>query len=105
MKKITRTIKKDVVEITLYTYDTESLETTTDYSYEMTDKEMTKHFEKKYSSVGKVVSVKVKESENIKVSMDVETFVSLATVIPAVNDSPEMPEPIYDPVEPTKDCE
>lgn len=96
MKKITRTIKKDVVEITMYVYDTESLETTTDYAYEMTDKELIKHFEKKYSPIGKVVSTKVKETENIKVSMDVETFVSLATVTPAVNDSPEMPEPIED---------
>lgn len=35
-------------------------------------------------------------SKNIKVSLDVETFVSLATVIPAANESPEMPEPIVD---------
>lgn len=98
MKKITRMIKKDVVEVTMYAYDTESLETTTDFVYEMTDKELIKHFEKKYSSIGKVVSAKVKETENIRASMDVETFVSLATVIPAVNDSPKMPEPI-------KDCE
>lgn len=105
MKKITRTIKKDVVEITMYAYDTESFERTTDYAFEMTDKDLIKYFEKKYSSIGKVVSVKVKETENIKASMDVETFVSLATVTPALNDSPEMPEPIYDPVEPTKDCE
>ena len=105
MKKITRTIKKDIVEITMYAYDTESLETTRDYAFEMTGKDLIKYFEKKYSSIGKVVSVKVIETENIKVSMDVETFVSLATVTPAVNDSPEMPEPIYDPVDPTKDCE
>lgn len=105
MKKITRTIKKYVVEVTIYAYDSESLETTTDFAYEMAAKELTKHFEKKYLSVGKVVSVKVKETENIKVSMDVETFVSLAIVTPAVNDSPEMPEPIYDPVNPIKDCE
>jgi hypothetical protein len=98
MKKITRTIKEDVVEVTIYAYDTESLETTTDFAYEMTNKELIKHFEKKYSSIGKVVSVKVKETENIKMSMDVETFVSLAIVTPAVNDLPEMPEP-------TKDCE
>lgn len=105
MKKITRTIKKDVVEVTMYAYDTESLVTTTDFAYEMTDKELIKHFEEKYSPIGKVVSAKVKETENIKVSMDVETFVSLATVTPAVNDSPEMPEPIYVPVEPTKNYE
>lgn len=98
MKKITRTVKKDVVEITMYAYDIESLEKMTDFAYEMTDKELIKHFEKKYSSIGKVVSVKVKDIENIKVSMDVETFVSLATVTPAVSDSPEMPEPF-------KDCE
>lgn len=96
MKKITRTIKKDVVEVTMYAYDHEALETTIDYAYEMTSKELMKHFEKKYAPVGKVVSVKVKETKNIKVSLDVETFVSLATVIPAVNDSPEMPEPIVD---------
>ena len=96
MKKITRTIKKDVVEITIYAYDHEALETTIDYAYEMKPKEMLKHFEKKYESVGKVVSVKVKETENIKVSLDVETFVSFATVTPATNDSPEMPEPIVD---------
>jgi hypothetical protein len=93
MKKITRTIKKDVVEITIYAYDTESLETMTDYAFEMRGKDLIRYFEKKYSSIGKVVSVKVKESENIKASMDVETFVSLTTVIPAVNDSTEMPEP------------
>lgn len=93
MKKITRTIKKDVVEITIYAYDREALETTVGYAYEMSSKELLKHFEKKYASVGKVVSVKVKETENIKVSLDLETFISLATVIPAVNESPEMPEP------------
>ena len=96
MKKITRTIKKDVVEVTLYAYDHEALETTTDYAYEMTSKELTKHFEKKYAPIGKVVSVKVKETENIKVS--------LATVTPAVNESPEMPEPIFEP-EPIVDGE
>lgn len=96
MKKITRTIKKDVVEITIYVYDREALETTVDYAYEMSFNELMKHFEKKYALVGKVVSVKVKETENIKVSLDVETFASLATVIPAVNKSPEMPEPIVD---------
>lgn len=37
-----------------------------------------------------------KITRTIKASLDVETFVSLATVIPAVNESPEMPEPIVD---------
>lgn len=96
MKKITRTIKKYVVEVTIYAYDHEALETTIDYAYEINPKEILKHFEKKYASVGKVVSAKVKETENIKVSLDVETFVSLATVIPTVNESPELPEPIVD---------
>ena len=96
MRKITRTIKKDTVMVTMYSYDYKSLETTTDYAYEMTSKELTKHFEKKYSSVGKVVSVEVIESETLKVSMDIETFVSLATVMPAVSEEPEMPEPIVD---------
>ena len=96
MRKITRTIKKDTVTVTIYSYDYKLLETTTDYAYEMTYKELTKHFEKKYSSVGKVVSVEVIESEILKVSMDIETFVSLATVIPAVSEEPEMPEPIVD---------
>ena len=96
MKKITRTIKKDTVMVTMYSYDYKSLETTTDYAYEMTVKELTKHFEKKYSSVGKVVSVEVIESETLKVSMDIDTFVSLATVTPAVSEAPEMPEPIVD---------
>lgn len=96
MKEITRTIKKYVVEITIYAYDHEALETTIGYVYEMSPKEILKHFEKKYAPVGKVVSVKVKETENIKASLDVETFVSLARIIPAVNESPEMPEPIVD---------
>lgn len=96
MKKITRTIKKDVVEVTIYVYDLEAIEMTIDCAYEMTPKELTKYFEKKYATVGKVVSVKVKETKKIKVSLDVETFVSYATVTPAVNDSPEMPEPIVD---------
>lgn len=96
MKKITRTIKKDVVEITIYAYDSEALETTVGYAYGMSSKELMKHFEKKYASVGKVVSVEVKKTENIKASLDVETFISLATVIPAVNESPEMHEPIVD---------
>lgn len=94
MKKITRTIKKDIVEITFYAYDSEALETTVGYAYEKSSKELMRYFEKKYASVGKVVSVKVKETENIKVTLDVETFVSLATVIPAVNECSEMPEPV-----------
>jgi hypothetical protein len=96
MKKITRTIKKYVVEIRIYVYDHEALETTIGYAYEINPKELLKHFEKKYAPVGKVVSVKVKETENIKASLDVETFASLATVIPAMNESPEMPKPIVD---------
>lgn len=96
MKKITRTIKKDVVEVTIYAYDNEALETTTDYAYEMSAKELMKHFEKKYAPVGKVVYVKIKETEYIKASLDVEAFVLMATVTPAVNESPEMPEPIVD---------
>lgn len=96
MKKITRTIKKYVVEITIYSYEHEALETTINYAYEMNPKEMLKHFEKKYASVGKVVSVKVKETENIKATLDVETFASLATVVPAVNESPKMPKPTVD---------
>ena len=96
MKKIMRTIKKYVVEITIYAYDHEALETTINYAYEMNPKEILKYFEKKYAPVGKVVSVEVKEIENIKVSLDVETFVSLGTVISAVSEPPEMPEPIVD---------
>lgn len=96
MRKITRTIKKDIVEITVYLYDRMALEKLSDCVYEMSDKELFKYFEKKYSTVGKVVDVVIKDTENIKVSMDVETFVSLATVIPAVNEPPEMPEPIVD---------
>lgn len=96
MRKITRTIKKDTVEITVYLYDRMALEKLTDCAYEMSDKELLKYFEKKYSTVGKVVDVIVKDTENIKVSMDVETFVSLATIMPAVSEEPEMPEPIVD---------
>ena len=62
----------------------------------MSDKELLKYFEKKYLTVGKVVDVIIKDTENIKVSMDVETFVSLATVTSVVSESPEMPEPIVD---------
>lgn len=104
MKKITRTIKKDVVEVTLFMYDSKSLEKTLDYAYEMTYNEIFKYFDKKYASIGKVVNVEVKETENIKASLDVETFVSLATVTPAVNESPKMPEPILD-SEPVVDSE
>ena len=96
MRKITRTIERKFTEITIYDESTESLVTTMDYCYEMSDKEALKYFEKKYSSTGKVVKVVFKEVDNLKVSMDVETFVSLATVIPAVNEEPEMPEPIVD---------
>lgn len=94
MKKITRTIERKFTEITIYDENTESLVTTTDCCYEMSDKEAFKYFEKKYSSTGKVVKVVFKEVDNLKVSMDVETFVSLATVTPAVSETPEMPEPI-----------
>ena len=51
---------------------------------------------KKYSSTGKVVKVVFKEVDNLKVSMDIETFVSLATVTTSVSEPPEMPEPIVD---------
>ena len=96
MKKITRTIKKDTVEITIYLYDHMTLEKLSDCVYEMSDKELFKYFEKKYSTVGKVVDVIIKDTENIKCQLDVETFVSLATVTPAVSEPPEMPEPIVD---------
>lgn len=94
MRKITRTIKKDTVEITVYLYDSMQLEKVYECVYEMSDKELLKYFEKKYSAVGKIVDVKIIDTENIKASMDIETFVSLATVTPAVNEEPEMPEPI-----------
>ena len=96
MRKITRTIKKDTVEITFYSYDSKVLEKVSDCTYEMSDKELLKYFLKKYSTVGKVVDVIIKETENIKVSMDIETFVSLATVTHVVSEPPEMPEPIVD---------
>ena len=96
MRKITRTIKKDTVEITVYLYDSMALEKLSDCAYEMSDKELLKYFEKKYSTVGKVVDVIIKDTENIKVSMDIETFVSLATIMPVVSEPPEMPEPIVD---------
>lgn len=93
MKKITRTIEREFMEIKLYDEAKESLVTNTDCCYEMNEKEAFKYFSKKYSSIGKVVSVRFKEAETLKVSMDVETFVSHAKVTPAVNDSPEMPKP------------
>ena len=96
MRKITRTIKKDTVEITVYLYDCMALEKISECVYEMSDKELRKYFEKKYSIVGKVVDVVIKDTENIKVSMDIETFVSLATIMPVVSEPPEMPEPIVD---------
>ena len=93
MKKITRTITKHIAEITLYAYDKKDLEVVTDNVYEMNEKESVKHFEKKFKDIGKVVDVTFKDTELIKVSMDVETFVSLATVIPQINDLPDMPTP------------
>ena len=69
-----------------------------DCVYEMSDKELLKYFEKKYLTVGKVVDVKIIDTENIKVSMDIETFVSLATAMPVVSEPPEMPEPIVEKV-------
>lgn len=105
MKKITRTIERKFMEVVIYDDARESLVTNIDSCYDMNEKEAFRYFSKKYASIGKVVNVRFKESETLKVFMDIETFVSLATVTPAVNDSPEMPEPIYDPVEPTKDCE
>ena len=96
MKKITRTIERKITEIIIYDDARESLVNTTDCCYEMSEKEAFNHFKKKYSSIGKVVKVTFKGTDTLKVSMDVETFVSLATVTPAVNDSPEMPEPFVD---------
>ena len=96
MRKIKRTIKKDTVEIIVYLYDSMELEKLYDIVYEMSDKELLKYFEKKYSTLGKVVDVIIKDTENIKVSMDVETFVSLATVTSSVSELPEMPEPIVE---------
>lgn len=96
MKKITRTIKAYHCTVIIYAYDSKKIETVQDTVYEMSKKEALKHYEKKYNSIGKVVDVLLTESEDIKVSLDVETFVSLATVTPAVNESPEMPEPIVD---------
>lgn len=105
MKKITRTIERNFMEVVIYDDARESLVTNIDSCYDMNEKEAFRYFSKKYASIGKVVNVRFKESETLKVSMDIETFVSLATVTPAVDDSPKMPAPIYDPVEPTKDCE
>lgn len=96
MKKITRTIERKFMEVVIYDDARESLVTNIDSCYDMNEKEAFIYFSKKYSSIGKVVNVRFKESETLKVSMDIETFVSLATVTPAVNDSPEMPEPFED---------
>ena len=93
MKKITRTIKRKFMEVKIYDEARESLVTNIDSCYEMNEKEAFRYFSKKYSSIGKVVSVRFKEAEILKVSLDVETFVSLATVTPTISDSPEMPEP------------
>lgn len=98
MKKITRTIERKFMEVVFYDDARESLVTNIDSCYDMNEKEAFRYFSKKYASIGKVVNVRFKEAESLKVSMDIETFVSLATVKPAVNDSSEMPEPF-------KDCE
>ena len=46
MRKITRTIKKDTVEIIVYLYDSMALEKLHECVYEMSDKELLKYFEK-----------------------------------------------------------
>lgn len=98
MKKITRTIERKFMEVVIYDYAKESLVTNIDSCYDMNEKQAFRYFSKKYASIGKVVNVRFKEAKSLKVSMDIETFVSLATDTPAVNDSPEMQEP-------SKDCE
>ena len=46
MRKISRTIERKFTEITIYDESTESLVTTMDCCYEMSDKEAFKYFEK-----------------------------------------------------------
>lgn len=82
MNKITRTFKKYNVNVSVYMYDKETVDIINDNIYDINStKEVMRYFEKKYEAIGKVVNIKfTNEDTTIKATMDVETFLSLATI-------------------------
>ncbi len=81
MNKITRTFKKYNVNLSVYMYDKKTIDVINDNIYDINSvKEAMRYFEKKYEAVGKVVDIEFTNDETIKAKMDVNTFLSLATI-------------------------
>ncbi len=82
MNKITRTFKKCGVSVSIYMFDSKTLEVINDYVFETINTKKAKYyFDKKYEKIGKVVDIDFTgNNEMIKAEMDVNTFLSLATI-------------------------
>lgn len=82
MNKITRTFKKYNVNVSVYMNDKKTVDVINENIYDINStKEVMRYFEKKYDAIGKVVDIEfTNEDETIKAEMDVNTFLSLATI-------------------------
>ena len=82
MNKITRTFKKYNVNVSVYMYDKKTVDIINENIYDTnsTEKAM-RYFEEKYEPIGKVVDVEfTNEDTTIKATMDIEIFLSLASI-------------------------
>lgn len=82
MNKITRTFKKYNVNVSVYMNDRKTVDVINESIYDTNSpKEAMRYFAKKYESIGKVIDIEfTNEDETIKAVMDVNTFLSLATI-------------------------
>lgn len=82
MDKISRTFKEYNVDVTVYNKNSKCLDIINENIYDINSTEKTmKYFSKKFSDIGEVVDVKFTGNDrNIKAVMDLNTFLSLATL-------------------------
>lgn len=81
MNKITRTFKKYNVNVSVYMKDKKTVEVINENIYDNNAREAMRYLRKKYEPIGTILEIEfTKNDETIKAEMDVDTFLSLATI-------------------------
>ena len=82
MNKISRTFKEYNVDVTVYNQNSNCLDAINENIYDINNSAKTmKYFSKKFADMGEVVNIKFTGNDRkIKAVMDLNTFLSLATI-------------------------
>ncbi len=81
MNKITRTFKMYNVNVSVYMKDKKTVDVINENIYDNNVREAMRYLRKKYEPIGTILEIEfTNRDETIKAEMDVETFLSLATI-------------------------